>query len=372
MRYSFQPLRADGVRGGWHEHKSGHGRILSVSATTTSDAANTHADGVTVSKTIKETSENQFNITLSVKTKQDLSQIVSNANDIETSFGDISKATSLLSKSWIVTNPMGQYIRLNADTLKCNKAVTVSTDGNTLTWNLNGLSGKSDNGYHTYTLTYPITLDTSAEGFQEKNGSANKYYPTNGYTKLDYLYYDKNGNFLDKDGKVLATAPAAPNAISFNVPGVKGTVPSYGYTIVYQKHNKETKKYDIFMGPFAGGKAKLYSTVNIGSVYPAIETAYVDLGGENYSYIEAASSPTVAQISSDPNKNIITLSYYPDAAAVEIQRWYKTIDFVKGNHHITGDRNANEDRFFRPVRIGFIRGGSVLMGKCCCFFGSLS
>lgn len=73
----------------------------------------------------------------------------------------------------------------------------VSTDGNTTTY--------------TYSVSYTVKLDTTAEGFVE-----GKYYPTNGKTYLTYT-----------------DASGSEKTLYFEIPGVKGVIPSYNVSYAY-------------------------------------------------------------------------------------------------------------------------------------------
>ena len=108
-----------------------------------------------------------------------------------------------------VTDPMGDFIKLGDVTELVNAGViTTSADKSSIRWVLAD-AVESQNGNtttYTYTLTYPITLDTAAQGFVE-----DYYYPTNGYTYL--------------------TTPDGSKQLAFNVPGVKGQLPMVNWTI---------------------------------------------------------------------------------------------------------------------------------------------
>lgn len=134
-----------------------------------------------------------------------------------------------------VIDPMGQYI-----TLGTLPEGATATDG-TLTWSLdpNKATIKKDGEKTTYiyTYTYPITLDTSAEGFVE-----GKYYPTNGPTYL--------------------SVPGSDAKYYFNIPGVKGTVPTVPYTVEYYYQDRTTGKYGE-AAEKVSGTAKLWSNVDV-------------------------------------------------------------------------------------------------------------
>ena len=138
-----------------------------------------------------------------------------------------------------VTDPMGEFVLLG-DTLPEG----ASKNGNTLTWTLGEpskteemkLDGKTVYTY-TYTLTYPITLDTSAKGFEE-----GKYYPTNGPTYL--------------------SVPGSDQKYYFNIPGVKGTVPTVSYTVEYYYQDRTAGQYGDPQ-EMVSGTAKLWSDVTV-------------------------------------------------------------------------------------------------------------
>lgn len=113
-----------------------------------------------------------------------------------------------LSSGFTVTDPMGEFIQLDKSSIK---DATAKVNGNTITWTPTTGEVSEKNGVktYTYTLTYTVKLDTSADGFVD-----NKYYATNGVTTLAF-----------KDGDENITR-------NFNVPGVMGTAPKY--TVTYQ------------------------------------------------------------------------------------------------------------------------------------------
>lgn len=114
-----------------------------------------------------------------------------------------------LSSGFTVTDPMGEFIQLDKSSIK---DATAKVNGNTITWTPTTGEVSEKNGVktYTYTLTYTVKLDTSADGFVD-----NKYYATNGVTTLVF-----------NDGGTDTTC-------YFNVPGVKGTAPTYKVTYEY-------------------------------------------------------------------------------------------------------------------------------------------
>ena len=112
-----------------------------------------------------------------------------------------------LSSGFTVTDPMGKYIQLQDASL-----TDCTINKGTITWTPTTGEVSEKNGVktYTYTLTYTVKLDTSADGFVD-----NKYYATNDVTTLAF-----------KDGDNDITR-------EFNVPGVKGTAPRYKVTYEY-------------------------------------------------------------------------------------------------------------------------------------------
>lgn len=120
----------------------------------------------------------------------------------------VNSIKSGLSSGFTVTDPMGGMVTLqNSSLTDC----TIDSDG-TITWTPTTGTTETKDGetIYTYTLTYTVKLNTDDDDFV-----SNKYYPTNGNTTLSF-----------KDGNVDQT-------LQFNVPGVKGTKPSYNVTYTY-------------------------------------------------------------------------------------------------------------------------------------------
>ena len=114
-----------------------------------------------------------------------------------------------LDSGFTVTDPMGEFIQLDESSIK---DATAKVNGNTITWTpTTGKVSETDGvKTYTYTLTYTVKLDTSADGFVD-----NKYYATNDVTTLVF-----------NDGGTNKTC-------YFNVPGVKGESPKC--TVTYNK-----------------------------------------------------------------------------------------------------------------------------------------
>lgn len=129
---------------------------------------------------------------------------------LKTAFEEIYESIEQgLSSGFTVTDPMGKYVTLDESSITGNSA---SVKNGTITWTPTAgeVSEKNDVKTYTYTLTYTVKLDTSADGFVD-----NKYYATNDVTTLAFKDGDDN---ITRD---------------FNVPGVKGTAPKYNVTYKY-------------------------------------------------------------------------------------------------------------------------------------------
>ena len=196
-----------------------------------------------------------------------------------------------------VTDPMGQYIVLG----DISGISGASVSGSTLTWALDNstLVNKATSGNtttYTYSITYPITLDTAAEGFRETNPDGSiKYYPANGYTYLTV------GN----------------KKVAFPVPGVCGKLPSIPYTVEY-----------YFQGDNAAGDYANYDladTETSGAV-KAWTNVFAPAGYANKfasSYYTFVNGNTSLQVV--PNgENVIRLYYDRITADVTVNHYYKT------------------------------------------------
>ena len=138
------------------------------------------------------------------------------AAELNKAFEDIFKSIEQgLSSGFTVTDPMGKYIQLqDASLTDCtinNGTITWTPTAGTTTDNADGSKT------YTYTLTYTVKLDTSADGFVD-----NKYYATNDVTTLAF-----------KDGDNDITR-------EFNVPGVKGTAPKYKVTYEFEGNHPDS------------------------------------------------------------------------------------------------------------------------------------
>ena len=155
-----------------------------------------------------------------IATSAALAYVASDGSEsLKEAFEEIYKSIEQgLSSGFTVTDPMGEFIQLDKSSIK---DATAKVNGNTITWTptTGEVSEKNGSKTYTYTLTYTVKLDTSADGFVD-----NQYYPTNGITTLAFKDGDNN---ITRD---------------FNVPGVKGTAPKYNVTYKFEGNYPDSVK----------------------------------------------------------------------------------------------------------------------------------
>ena len=149
--------------------------------------------------------------------------------DLSVKFENIAKLIKLGAQAWKVTDPMGQFINYggaaNSSASEDNKYTFAN---NILTWDLKNsvpTELKTDQvTTYTYTLTYPITLNTAGAGFD-----AERAYATNGTTTLYYYLFSKVNDSTN--------VPETPKTLDFNVPTVKGFLGTLSFQKVDQDGN---------------------------------------------------------------------------------------------------------------------------------------
>lgn len=178
---------------------------------------------------------------------------------LKTAFEEIYKSIEKgLDSGFTVTDPMGKYVTLDESSITGNGA---SVKNGTITWTPTTGEVSEKNGVktYTYTLTYTVKLDTSADGFVD-----NKYYATNDVTTLAF-----------KDGDENITR-------NFNVPGVKGESPKC--TVTYNKG-----AHGSLADQNTDGNV-VYSSVKLGSATPKAPDVTPDDGYEFTGW-----NPTIAE-----------------------------------------------------------------------------
>lgn len=236
-------------------------------------------------------------------------------------------------KAWILTDPMSTFVEVDTSALPSDVAVGTTaelensdavrkyyTDTKTLVWDLKGETERSKETvdgvtWYTYTFTYPIELNTAAEGFKENNP-----YPTNDPTSLSYM--------ITKDGELDPTLYNVP----LTVPTVEGEIPEYEYHVEYYLQGKaekgDFKNYEL-EDSSAPVKADLHSTQTIfvdGQIPENIKNKY-----NNEFYHCAGANPASVTITNDPAKNVIKVYYDHDTVDVTVNHFYKTITIFDDN-----------------------------------------
>ena len=211
--------------------------------------------------------------------------------DLTDAFKGIASSTTegINASGTTVTDPMGEFIVLGT----LPEGATASNG--TLTWSLGQPSeirettGQNGEKVYTYiyTYTYPITLDTSAEGFEE-----GKYYPTNGPTYL--------------------SVPGSDAKYYFNIPGVKGTVPTVPYTVEYYYQDRTTGQYGK-AAETVSGTAKLWSSVTV-----------TEKGRTNYT-LNTASSATIGENQLTESGQVFRVYYDLTPVTVVVEHYLSTV-----------------------------------------------
>lgn len=221
------------------------------------------------------------------------------AAELNKAFEDIFKSIEQgLDSGFTVTDPMGKYIQLQETSLADCK---IASNG-TITWTPTTGEVSEKNGVktYTYTLTYTVKLDTSANGFVD-----NKYYATNDVTTLAFKDGDDN---ITRD---------------FNVPGVKGESPKC--TVTYNKGDH---------GNLADQDDKgnvVYSSVKLGSNTPAAPAVTPDDGYEFTGW-----NPTIAETVTEDVTYTAQYKIKDNLSYTVHYYWNGTNESVKADNVVTG------------------------------------
>lgn len=223
------------------------------------------------------------------------------ANIAQSAVSGMSGAGTSVSDPMGQSNTMGQYIVLGGVVGQAG----VSAVGNAIRWELDPANAKTEvNGNttkYTYSITYPVTLDTSVRGFEEvdENGDT-KYYPTNGYTYL---------NVPQADGSV--------KQIAFLVPGVCGEIPEVEWKIEYYLQDEAAAgDYDSYKldNTVDKGEVKVWTTVDAPEGYEKeYEKQYYKFVAGN---VKLEITPS--------GENVMRLYYDHKTSEVTVNHFYKT------------------------------------------------
>ncbi|MBR4074819.1 MAG: hypothetical protein IKK22_05315, partial [Firmicutes bacterium] len=218
------------------------------------------------------------------------------------------------------SNTMGQYIILGD--VSGLEAEGVIANGNSLIWNLDPSKVEPEQGedgslIYTYEITYPITLDTAARGFEEfeEDGSV-KYYPTNGYT---YLNVPQEGG--------------GSKEIAFLVPGVCGEIPEYEWSVEYYLQDESSLNSGEITYSLDDsrdmGLADLYSSVYVPDY--ADEEYKNKYAEDDYYYVEGNPVMVIGA-----GENVMKLYYNIITAKVNENHFYKTDRILADGTEVPG------------------------------------
>lgn len=208
---------------------------------------------------------------------------------------------------------MGKYVTLDESSITGNGA---SVKNGTITWTPTTGEVSEKNGVktYTYTLTYTVKLDTSADGFVD-----NKYYATNDVTTLAF-----------KDGDENITR-------NFNVPGVKGESPKC--TVTYNKG-----AHGSLADQNTDGNV-VYSSVKLGSATPKAPDVTPDDGYEFTGW-----DPTVAKTVTEDVTYTAQYKIKDDLSYTVHYYWNGTNDKVAEDKTVD-DKTFNETVTETPVPV---------------------
>ena len=237
---------------------------------------------------------------------------------VSAAFANIAQSTTegMNGSGTKVTDPMGQYIVLGNVSGLSGKGV--SANGGTIIWNLDPANAeKQVSGNvttYTYEITYPITLDTAAQGFEE-----NKYYPTNQYTYLS------------------VPTESGVKKVSFHVPGVCGQIPEVDWEIEYYlQGDAEADDYESYVldDSASYGPVKVWSSVSAPEGYAA---KYAE---QYYSFVSGQTQMQVV-----PNgDNVIRLYYDHIMVPVTVNHYYKTDSILSTGEEVFGSYPESPDK----------------------------
>lgn len=236
-------------------------------------------------------------------------------------FTDIVNRIKQLASAWEVTDPMGsKYIVLDEDSIEGSNNVTLNSAKDTITWDIKNDTPiiTTSNGVtsYAYQLTYSITLDTAASGFEE-----GKYYLTNGYTKLDYFFAEE---VFDENGELIAGTESPLRTIDFKVPAVKGMLPVLEYTVEHYWLGRDLEKENATLKDSDNLEAKLRETVTVSDK---------DYSADNYTYSDGQKGFQTIDVAG----KVFKLYYAPDTTTVTVNHYYKDTVIDADGNSTTGD-----------------------------------
>ena len=226
----------------------------------------------------------------------------SNLNGLADIFGGIVEEV-VATQAGTVTDPMGEHIQLG--TISNITGLASTEDG--LTWNVGSNLVSDENGVRVYRVTYPITLLTGENGFEE-----GKEYATNGKTTFSYTINNE------------------ARTVDFDVPTVKGYAPAPEPPVVTE--TSYTVEHHYYINNVKVDKDEV-TTTDKGNVGDTVTLEATDLrfmyADKTYTSYEANPSMSIV-LDTDASKNVIVVSYYlteepePETGSYSIYYQYYT------------------------------------------------
>ncbi len=249
-----------------------------------------------------------------------------NGTAVATNLQSISTIIRKLTQAWMVTDPMGNFINFDHTNLVANGgSFSTSPDSvnywdsanNKLVWNLRDDiptgSGAIGDPY-TYTLTYKVTLNTSASGFV-----TGQDYATNGTTSLKYLIVASQDELR---GLTSDEIDAKMETVNFTVPQVEGAVPTVNYSIEYYKQGTATTgdfaNYEKVTADTRNREADLWTTAVLADQDSGYET--------KYNYYTVAQADTTKLLNQDGL--VLKVYYNHQTAAVTVNHYLTTTAYA--------------------------------------------
>ena len=189
----------------------------------------------------------------SVATNEDHYMATQDMSELSSLFQSIGSSLVTPTNAGTVAAPMGSYIQLGE--ISGLESVGITKTVNGLTWNVTAVTPSVDaeTGMRTYSVTYPISLQVEKAGFVEA-----KPYAVNPSATLTYF------------------VGGAEKKVSFDIPTVRGYLPSVEYSIRYYLQGAaEAGDYANYtlQDTETGLTGKLHSKIGYPSGY---ETKYPD------------------------------------------------------------------------------------------------
>lgn len=306
----------------------------------------------------------------------------SSRDELIKAFEDIFKSIEQgLSSGFTVTDPMGEYIRLQDKSLT---DCTIDSNG-TITWTPKaGTPTTNPDGSktYTYTLTYTVKLDTSGKDFVD-----NKYYATNGVTTLVFndggtnktCYFnvpgvkgespkctvtynkgahgsladqDTDGNVVYSSVKLGSATPKAPDVTPDNGYEFTGWDPTVAKTVTEdvtytaQYKIKDDLSYTVhYYWNGTNDKVAEDKTVEGKTFNETVTETPVPVNG----YTPVSADSKTITIGTDTNANVITFYYYKN---VELKANGDTVTYDGQEHSVSGFTGAPTDADFSAIKVG--------------------